>query len=294
MTKITIIIPARWDSSRFPGKPLEKIGAWPMLQWVFEQAYYRHGGFNDLRVIIATDSIAIKKVAEKWPHSPEVVMTSPECKSGTERCIEVVSRLDIPDNEFVVNLQGDEPFVMDGWLIQDIVRIFNVSSDFEVGTIYKKVSGDDPCLDDPNLVKVAVLGKKALYFSRANIPYVRSDKRARQKNIHIGLYIYTASFLKKLSQFLDVFKDEPAHTEDLEQLNFYKVCSNFYALSLETIAEQTGQHSILGNYPKGIDTPEDLEKANEYLKENFQIQERMFRRVNGFDIKAPKGESSLD
>ena len=236
------IIPARYQSTRFPGKPLAMIKNKPMIQWVYENA------LNALdNVFVATDDNRIFESVEAF--GGRVVNTLSTHQSGTDRCAEaaeiVARELDF---DVVINIQGDEPFIRP----EQIEIIKNCFSDgtVEIATLVKKIeSGDE--LFNPNRPKVVVDGQKnALYFSRAPIPYLRNvekDNWYLNHNFwaHIGMYAFRYDILQKLTR-LKQTKLEMA--ESLEQLRWLE-----NGCKIRT-AETTYQTI-------GIDTPEDLDAA---------------------------------
>ncbi len=246
MTSVCVI-PARFASSRLPGKPLALIADKPMIQWVYEQAIKA-----DLidRVIVATDHKKIKEVVELF--GGEVVLTDPNLASGTDRVAKAV--LDI-NTDVVLNLQGDEPFV-EPQLLNKLVLIFS-DPDIYMATPIRKIKSFED-LNDPNSVKVVKdMNNYALIFTRNTLPFLRDynrgewiDKFSYYK--HIGIYAYRKSFLNKLTA-LPVSPLEKA--EKLEQL---RVLENGYKIyTIETEYESVS-----------VDTQEDLEKVNQLINKN--------------------------
>lgn len=244
------IIPARYGSSRFPGKPLADMAGKPMIQRVYEQVKKAID-----EVWVATDDERILKIVEDF--GGKAVLTSPDHKSGTDRCNEAFSKI---GNGFdvVINIQGDEPFIQPQQ-IETLKSCFD-SKETELATLVKPFKKEDgfEVLFNPNSPKV-VLNKnsEAIYFSRSIIPYIRDahhtewlDKHIFYK--HIGMYAYRADVLKKIT-LLPQSNLELA--ESLEQLrwieNGYKIKVGL--TDIETI---------------GIDTPEDMEKAIKLLNLN--------------------------
>ena len=244
------IIPARYGSSRFPGKPLADMAGKPMIQRVYEQV---KKALNE--VWVATDDERILKVVENF--GGKAVLTSHDHKSGTDRCNEAYSK--IGDGfDVVINIQGDEPFIQPQQ-IEALKSCFD-SKETELATLVKPFKKEDgfEALFNPNSPKV-ILNKssEAIYFSRSIIPYIRDahhtewlDKHIFYK--HIGMYAYRADVLKKIT-LLPQSNLELA--ESLEQLrwieNGYKIKVGL--TDIETI---------------GIDTPEDMEKAIKLLNLN--------------------------
>lgn len=235
------IIPARYASTRFPGKPLADIKGKPMVQHVYEKAI-NSGLFQ--KVLVATDDIRIQKVVLSF--GGEVAMTHKNHQSGTDRCGEVINNI---RNSFdvVVNIQGDEPFIHQSQL-EELVNLFK-STPAQIGTLKKELSKKED-LFNPNVVKVVSgLDKRALYFSRNPIPFVRNSKEddwlVEQKFYkHLGLYGYRSEVLKKLVRLA------PSTLEISESLEQLRWLENGY----EIFISETQHESI------GIDTPEDLMK----------------------------------
>lgn len=251
----TVIIPARFASSRLPGKPLAEIAGKPMIQHVFEKA--QQLGAN--RVIIATDNEKVAAVAQGF--GAEVCMTSEHHNSGTERLAEVVEKLAISDDEIIVNIQGDEP------LIPPVIvhQVAENLAKFKVNmaTLAVKIH-DAEELFNPNVVKV-VTDKEGyvLYFSRSVIPYDRDQFMGLQDITkatlaevylrHIGLYAYRAGFIKKYVQWA------PTQLENLEKLEQLRVLWNGERIHVELAKEVPAV---------GVDTAEDLEKVRSILAAN--------------------------
>ncbi len=194
--KIVAIIPARYGSTRFPGKSLALINGKPMIQWVYERT--RRSRLVN-RVIVATDDDRIAKAVASF--NGEAVMTSPTHPSGTDRIAEVAKKIDCT---FVVNVQGDEPLIQPDMIDEAITPLLNDPS-IPMGTLCKKIEDRGEAFD-PNVVKVVFDEKgSALYFSRSPIPWDR-DGWAGRDNLrdfplsgplykHIGLYVYRRDFL---------------------------------------------------------------------------------------------------
>ena len=250
-SRFAVIIPARFASSRFPGKPLALLGGQPMIQHVYEQAVK-----SLENVFVATDDVRIKKAVLEF--GGNVIMTSREHKSGTDRCSEAVSKIESERGlkiDTVINIQGDEPFIKPGQI--DLLMSCFVDDSVEIATLIRKVLPGEN-LSNINHTKVVITLKgDAIYFSRAIIPFLRdvnidewSYKHSFYK--HLGIYAYRTDTLRKLTS-LDRSPLEIA--ESLEQNRWLE---NGYRIRTAL----TDWESI------GIDTPEDLKKANEMIK-NF-------------------------
>jgi 3-deoxy-manno-octulosonate cytidylyltransferase (CMP-KDO synthetase) len=250
-SRFAVIIPARFASSRFPGKPLALLGGQPMIQHVYEQAVK-----SLENVFVATDDVRIKKAVLEF--GGNVIMTSREHKSGTDRCSEAVSKIESERGlkiDTVINIQGDEPFIKPGQILIT-VSIFKDDS-VEIATLIRKVLPGENLANINHTKVVITLKGDAIYFSRAIIPFLRdvnidewSYKHSFYK--HLGIYAYRTDTLRKLTS-LDRSPLEIA--ESLEQNRWLE---NGYRIRTAL----TDWESI------GIDTPEDLKKANEMIK-NF-------------------------
>lgn len=243
--KIVGVIPSRFASSRFPGKPLAMIHGKPMIQHVYERA--ASCGILS-KVVVATDHDEIFNCVKSF--GGEVMMTASTHQSGTDRCAEIMQKLAGNGEEFdvLVNIQGDEPFI-------DPIQITKLAECFlepktDIATLVKQINDIDELLS-PNTVK-AVLNKnsKALYFSRQPLPYCRSEEdpsKWLEKGTyykHIGIYAYRTNVLEEITQLpLSVLEK----SESLEQLRWL---DNGY----EIYVSQTDIEGL------SVDTPEDLEK----------------------------------
>lgn len=242
-TGIVVIIPARYASTRFPGKPLAIVQGKTMIQRVYEQAC--QATLPDT-VAIATDDERIFEHALSF--GAPVFMTAPELPSGTDRCAAVAARF--PDATHIINVQGDEPFVQPEQ-IDLLASVLMSHPEREIATLAKRI--DDPeLLFNPNIVKVVFSVKnEALYFSRHPVPFVRGaepgkwlEKQAFFK--HIGLYAFKREVLLALSSLA------PASLEQAESLEQLRWLENGYHIAVGITDIETA----------GIDTPEDLERIN--------------------------------
>ncbi len=242
--KVLGIIPARYDSSRFPGKPLAIIQGKPMIQHVFEQAQ-KADQLDE--VIVATDDSRIEKTVNDF--GGKVMMTKSSHSSGTERCAEVQHLLKDSGSLFdvIINIQGDEPFI-DPKQINLVAASFK-GEDVHIATLAKKIDNQKE-LFDANVVKViSNLNGNAIYFSRQTIPYVRGQKTENWLQLfnyykHIGIYGYQSVILEKIIELRTTYLEE---SENLEQLRWIE---NGYTIKvIETDIESYG-----------VDVPEDLSK----------------------------------
>ena len=238
-TRILGVIPARFASSRFPGKALARIAGKSMLQHVFERASQSR---YLSRVVIATDDQRIFDEGRSF--RAHVIMTHSGHASGTDRVAEVASA---GTEELVVNIQGDEPLIDPAAIDTAILAVLGDES-VPMGTLKKRI--DDPSeIDNPNVVKVVTdLRQNAIYFSRSTIPYLRSGNETRYK--HIGLYVYRRDFLLAYS---DLTVGPLERSECLEQL---RALENGYPIRVA----ETEYESL------GVDTPEDFERVSKLFE----------------------------
>ena len=232
------IIPARYASSRFPGKPLAEIQGKPMIQWVYERV--QSSEVHDLAV--ATDDERIANCVCGF--GGKVVMTSPDHASGTDRCGEAAKSMCPTDNDVVINIQGDEPLISP----KEIHLLASAFEDrnVQIATLVNPFQ-DRKILANPNVVKVVkAKNGNVLYFSRLPIPYLR-ENATLPKNYyrHIGIYAYRYGVLKKIVQLPT---SELENSEKLEQLRWLE---NGYTIR----ALECDYQGI------GVDTPEDLKNV---------------------------------
>lgn len=244
--KTLAIIPARYDSTRFRGKPLANIAGKPMIQWVWEAV---KSSKRIDRILIATDNDSILSTAKNF--GAEAIMTPAELPSGTDRIAYVVkslSRMETP--EITVNVQGDEP-LLKGFMIDELVDTIE-KCDAPIATIVALASQRD--LFDANTVKaVCDLSMNALYFSRAPVPFHRDSESKSDFSFlkHIGVYAFRTDALIKFSSL-------PQGTlEKIEKLEQLRALENGWKIRCVLIPEA---EKLIG-----IDTPDDLEKVRNYL-----------------------------
>ncbi len=248
------IIPARYASTRFPAKPLAMLGGKPVIQRVYEQVA---GVLDD--VCVATDDERIEKAVEAF--GGKVVMTSVNHKSGTDRCYEAYCKAG-KGYDVVVNIQGDEPFIQRSQL--EAVKACFDDEATQIATLVKPFRPEDgfDALENVNSPKVVVNRQmQALYFSRSIIPFQRSrDRKEWLANHvyykHIGLYAYRASVLKEIT----ALPQSPLElAESLEQLRWLE---NGYTVKVGISDVET----------IGIDTPQDLERAEAFLNQHPELR----------------------
>jgi len=237
----TVVIPARYQSTRLPGKPLADIGGKPMIQWVYEQAI--QAGAD--QVIIATDDNRVEQAVKAF--GGQVCMTSPDHESGTERLAEVVEKMAIADDHIIVNVQGDEPLIPPSIITQVAENLAN--SQAPMATLAVEIS-DEAEVFNPNAVKVLTdKDGYAMYFSRATIPWDRDNFAQQDKKIaqplmrHIGIYAYRAGFINTYINW------EPTALEKIECLEQLRVLWYGEKIHVEVAKEAPAA---------GVDTPEDL------------------------------------
>ncbi|HEX5055934.1 MAG TPA: 3-deoxy-manno-octulosonate cytidylyltransferase [Gammaproteobacteria bacterium] len=235
--RFKVVIPARYASTRFPGKVLADIHGKPMLQHVYERAL--EGGAGE--VIIATEDRRVEEAARKF--GAAVCMTSPEHASGSDRIAEVARQLKWKDSTLIVNVQGDEPFIPPDNIAQVAANL--AQHKVEMATLRTPIM-DAADVPNPNVVKVVVdAAGMALYFSRAAIPYQRDPLSggSAQYYRHIGLYAYRNDFLQRYTRTPPV---PPEEAEKLEQLRALWLGARIH-VAVAQIAPAVG-----------VDTPEDL------------------------------------
>lgn len=242
--RILGIIPARFASTRFPGKPLADIGGKSMIRRVYEQCK-KCSSLS--QVVVATDD---ERIAAHVKEFGEVILTAAEHPSGTDRCREALSRIG-ESFDYVINIQGDEPFINPSQ-IDLLAGLLNGKT--ELATLAKVIT-EERQLQDPNVVKVVTdKNGTALYFSRNPIPYQRSAGGQEWHGLygykkHIGIYAYRTDILEQITK-LPVSALE--QSESLEQLRWLE---NGYRIQVGLTDLETA----------GIDTPEDLERAIQNL-----------------------------
>ncbi|MCL2246312.1 MAG: 3-deoxy-manno-octulosonate cytidylyltransferase [Lentimicrobiaceae bacterium] len=229
----TGIIPARYASTRFPGKPLTLIHNKPMIQHVYERS--KEADLDELYV--ATDDDRIKKTVENF--GGKVIMTDAQHASGTDRCAEAARILNLAPTDFIINIQGDEPFIR-----KDEINLLShliENQKIQIATLAKPITTIEE-LNNPNKVKVVfTASNRALYFSRSPIPHI-SHSSPLTSHKHIGIYAYRNDILQKITQ-LQVSKLE--EIEKLEQLRWIE---NDFTIHLQICHYES----------MAIDTPEDL------------------------------------
>jgi 3-deoxy-manno-octulosonate cytidylyltransferase (CMP-KDO synthetase) len=238
-----VVIPARYESSRLPGKPLADIAGKPMIEWVYRQAV-RSGA---ARVIVATDDERIATACQAF--GAPVEMTSSTHASGTDRIAEVAARLQWSDAQIVVNVQGDEPLISPRCIAQT-ADLLAAHPDATIATLTFPLESESE-FRDPNFVKVVTdKDGRALYFSRAPIPWPRDGTTPNVRR-HVGLYAYRAGRLRALSAA------PPCELEETEKLEQLRALWLGFAIVVADALDAPSPH---------VDTPEDLEKVRGYVE----------------------------
>ena len=247
MTSFVVVIPARYASTRFPGKPLAELDGKPMVAHVVDRA--RESGAAE--VVVATDDSRIAEAVSECECA--VAMTRADHATGTDRIAEVVTQRHWNDDVIVVNAQGDEPLLPPA-LIRAVADTLDKHPDAAIATACHPIGSTAEFLD-PNAVKVVLdTNGCALYFSRAPIPWPRDDFASDTSRLpdnlpayrHIGIYAYRCAFLREYSAL------EPAAIERFESLEQLRALANGYHIAVH-VAEQAP--------PPGIDTPVDLDRV---------------------------------
>jgi len=234
-----IIIPARLNSSRFANKILVDILGLPMVIKTAKQVSQLD------TVVIATDSQEVVDLAKE--HGFDAVLTSSEHQSGTDRINEAVNKLNLDDNEVIVNVQADEPFI-EPEVVQSVInRVKNVIENNEeimITSCYKEITSE--LADDPNHVKVILdENSNAIYFSRAKVPYHRDHYENSSYCGHLGIYGFTR---KSLNKFCEL---NPSKLENIEKLEQLRAIDNGHEIAMVKVESKSF----------GIDTQEDLDNA---------------------------------
>lgn len=245
-----VVIPARYASIRLPGKPLAMIGGKPMIQHVYERALMA----DPKQVVVATDDERVEKAVKLF--GGDVCMTRKDHVSGSDRLAEVCEKLLLKSDTIVVNVQGDEPFISPE-NIRQVAENLNRHTAFPMATLSTPITESEEVFNS-NVVKVVADEQgKALYFSRAPIPWQRGafeEQRVQEIEYcqrHIGIYAYRAGFLA------DYVKMAPAMIERMESLEQLRVLAHGHSIHVEQASEAPGL---------GVDTQEDLAAAEQFYR----------------------------
>ncbi len=244
MSRVLGIIPARYASSRFPGKPLADIQGKPMIQWVYERcsSIFEH-------LFVATDDYRILNAVNNF--GGEAILTGDGHSSGTERCLEaygIISKQIDSKFDLIVNIQGDEPMVSPEQL-EELISCFDISGT-KIATLIQAFDAEENP-ENRNIVKVVVDNTlKAIYFSRLPIPYNKDNSAEITHYKHIGLYAYTPAALNEICSLAPTMLEK---SENLEQLRWME-----HGYSIQT--KESKYKNI------GVDSPADLEKVRALLR----------------------------
>lgn len=245
MADFTVIIPARYASQRLPGKALLDIAGKPMVQHVYERARESQA----MRVVVATDDTRIRDIVSGF--GGEVCMTAQSHPSGTDRLQEAASQLGLGDEDMIVNVQGDEPLIPPA-VINQVADNLEISG-FPMATLCEPVTEHDD-VQDPNIVKVVTDERgRALYFSRAPIPFDRDQSLLPDEigyRRHLGIYAYRVSLLNEFVRW------KPAPLEQAEKLEQLRVL--WHGLDIHVA-------DAVASIPPGVDTEHDLARARAAL-----------------------------
>ena len=240
---ILCVIPARYSSTRLPGKPLAMIAGKPMIQHVYERASRAQ---RPKKVLVATDHPLVYEAVEGF--GGRAIMTSPHHPTGTDRLAEVAEKF--PEVDLIINVQGDEPLIPPE-IIDDLAQAFDQNQDLQMATLMTEM--DESEYSTPSAVKVVTdLEGYALYFSRSLLPFPRSDAGIPVYK-HIGIYAYRRDFLLKFAKL------SPTPLEATESLEQLRALEHGYKIKVL----KTDFKSI------GVDTMEDLEKVNLLLGRTY-------------------------
>lgn len=239
------VIPARYGSTRLPGKPLADLGGKPVIQHTYERACQALD-----HVMVATDDERVLDAVKAF--GGYAVMTRTDHRCGSERVAEVAATLDV---ELVVNIQGDEPFI-DPLMIEEAVAPLLADSELVMSTLSRAILSEED-LHNPNVVKVATDQQgNALYFSRSLIPYPRHREFCQWRE-HVGLYVYRKEFLLEYVQWPPTPLEQ---AESLEQLRILE-----HGFPIRVIETERGRGAPC------IDTLEDLTRAKKYLNKILKL-----------------------
>lgn len=227
------ILPARWGSTRFPGKPLHLIAGKPLIQHVWERCQEAK---RLAEVIVATDDVRIFKAVLGF--GGEVVMTSPDHPTGTDRLAEAAKK--IPEATHIINIQGDEPLI-DPALIDELALALSEDSDLPMVSAANPLDPEDPAVFDPNVVKVVIKQNgHAMYFSRSPLPFFRNPVAELPVLRHKGIYGYRRDFLERFVSW------PPSPLEQAESLEQLRALENGATIRI----------LITNDSSPGVDTPQ--------------------------------------
>ncbi len=241
---VVVIIPSRYGSSRFDGKPLAAICGIPMIQWVFQRA--TQASCVD-SVYVATDDARIRQSVVGF--GGKVIMTSLDCRSGTDRVAEAAEKLGLASKDVVINIQGDQPLV-DPRSFDAVVRPFQEDPTVKMSTLAYSVV-DERERTDPKDVKVTFdKNGDALYFSRATIPHGRDTQQGYDVYKHLGVYAYTMDFLGRFRSL------PPGRLEEIEKLEQLRALEHGYRIRVVVTPYDSPE----------VDLPVDIQRIEEKIR----------------------------
>lgn len=244
-TFILGVIPSRWGSTRFPGKPLHLIAGKPLVQHVWERCK-QCSGLDEIIVAVDDERILDAVIA----FGGKAVMTSPDHPTGTDRIAEAVKA--VPQATHIVNIQGDEPLI-DPALIDELAATMASDPTLDMATAANPLDPSDPAVRDPNVVKVAVaLDGRALYFSRSPLPFFRNPVEGLPVLRHKGIYAYQRGFLERFVTW------PPSPLEKAESLEQLRALENGASIKVLPTADTS----------PGVDTPEQAREIERLLSDH--------------------------
>ena len=243
----TVIIPSRFGSKRFKGKPLAQISGKPMIQRVYEQAVQSQ---SISRVVVATDDNRIFDAVKSF--KGEAVMTSSKLRSGTDRVAEAAGLIGLGPDEVVVNIQGDQP-AFNSEILDELVSPFKEDTEINMATLAVKFKKNQDVTNPKDVKVIFDKNRFAIYFSRAQIPYPRDHKEGiplPDYYKHLGFYAYKKSFLDKICTL------DSGVYENIEKLEQLRVLEQGFKIKI----------SITKHDAPGVDVPEDIKRIEQYIK----------------------------
>jgi len=242
--RVVVIIPSRYGSNRFEGKPLAEICGKPMIQWVCQRAMKANSVES---VHVATDDDRIREAVHRF--GGNAVMTSSACRSGTDRVAEAAQGLGLEKEDVVVNIQGDQPLV-DPRCFDTLVRPFYEDRSVQMSTLAYEIV-EERELTDPKDVKVVFDNHgDALYFSRATLPYDRDGKKQHVTYKHLGVYAYTRDFLNCFRSLA------PGKLEEIEKLEQLRALEHGHRIRVMTTPYDSPE----------VDVPEDIQRIEKKIE----------------------------
>lgn len=242
--KIAAIIPSRYDSSRFQGKPLARISGKPMIQWVYERVCQSDLELSD--ILVATDDHRIYDAVSEFKGN--VMMTSEKNRSGTDRVAEAAEKIGLDMEDIVINVQGDQPLLHPN-CISDMIHPFINEKSVDMSTLAFPIKNESEIYNPKDVKVVFDNNGFALYFSRSPIPFGQNQKLTFDTYKHLGFYAYTR-------RFLETFRKLPVgKLETIEKLEQLRVLENGYQIKVVVTSHDSPE----------VDLPEDIERIEKIL-----------------------------